>query len=73
MQEEEETCTSTDTTIEEQSSSSVVGGVTTLEEGTLVVVQLVPNLYEGMHIFPLSVISAHLIEDCGNMPLHDQG
>ena len=73
MHEEDETCTSVDTTIKQQPSSSIVGKVITPEEGTLVAIQYVPKLYQGMHMFSFSIISAHLMEDCGNMPLHDQG
>ena len=76
MHEEEKTCTSIDSTIEGQPSSPVVGEVITSEEGTLVAVQDVPNFYQGMHIFPLPIISAHHMEDCGNMPsgkIHDLG
>ena len=64
----EETCISADTTMEEQPSSSSVGEPITLEEGTLVAVQDVPKLYQGMNIFPLPIISAHHMEDCGYMP-----
>ena len=73
MHEEEETCTIFDAAIKKQPSSSVVGEDITLEKGTLVAVQYVPNLYQGMHMFPLSVISSYLMEGCGNMPLHDLG
>ena len=63
MHEEEESCTSADAAIEEKPSSSIVGEAITLEEGTLVVVQDVPKLYQGMHMFPFPVILAHHMED----------
>ena len=71
MHEEEETCTSADAAMEEQPSSSVVGEAITPKEGTLVVVQDVPKLYQGMHMFPLSIISTHHMEDFVDVPLHD--
>ena len=67
MHEEEETYTNANAAIEEQSPSSVVGKVITPEEGTLVAIQYVPKLYQGMHIFPFPIISAHHMEDYGNM------
>ena len=69
MHEEEETYTSTGEIVEEHPSPSlVVGGVITLVGGTLVVVQNVPKINQGMQIFPLPIISANHMEDCGNMP-----
>ena len=76
MQEEEETCTSIDASIEHHPSSSIVGEVITLEEGTLVAVQDVPNIYQGMHIFHFLLLLSHHMEDYGNMlswKMHDLG
>ena len=73
MHEEEETYTSVGAAVEEKPSSSIVGRVITLVGGTLVAVQDVPKKNQGMQMFPLSIISAHLMESCGDMPLHDLG
>ena len=73
MHEEEDNCTSVYEAIEEQPSSSVFGEAITQKGGTLVVVQDVPNLYQGMHMFPFPIISMHRVEDDGKVPLHDQG
>lgn len=73
MHEKEETCTSAYANIEEQPSSSIVGEAITPEEGTLVAVQDFPKLYQGMHIFLFPIISTHIMESCGNVPLHDLG
>ena len=73
MHEEEETYTSAGAAIEKQPSSSVVGEFITPVGGALVVVQDVPKQNQGMQMFPLSVVPEHLMEGCGDMPLHDLG
>ena len=73
MHEEEDTYTGIGVAIEEQPSSSVVGEVITQVEGTLVALQDFLKKNQCMQMFPLSVISAHHMEGCGDMPLHDLG
>ena len=71
MHEEEETYNSVGASVEEQPSSSpVFEEVITPVGVTLVSIQDVPKKNQGMQMFQLS---AHHMEDCGDMPLHDLG
>ena len=67
----EEVCTSTVIALEEHPSTSAVEGANIVEEGTLVAIQVVPKAHQGMIEFPLSNIVANILEDCGNILLHN--
>ena len=42
-----------------------------VEVGTLAAIQDVPKAHQGMIEFPLSIIAENVLEDCGNLLLHD--
>ena len=67
----EETCDNVVTLIEEHPHASIVGAANTLEEGTLVALQEVPNAHQGMKIFPQSIVAANSFDSCGDLLLYD--
>ena len=58
--------------MEEQRHASTIGTTNTLEEGTLVALQEVPDAPQVMKIFPHSIVAVNSFYQCGDLVLHDQ-